>query len=136
MAKVKSTNNFKLEQVFVLWRQKDKKGNYFLSNPTLVGFYNTKKKNPKEPDLRVFEKDADGKIGKEEKYSLWCNVSKDGKRKYLTGKVGEKRVVGFITKNPENEKVPYLSVYYSDDVKEEPKVEQPSLDMASVEVPF
>ena len=107
---------FKMEQVCALWKQTSKSGNeYFsgkLEHGTKVnGFYNTDKKNPKEPDLRIYPVGEDKKMAKEPVISMWVNVSKT-KSKYLTGKLGEKRVVGFISKS-ENEKAPYLNIYFS-----------------------
>ena len=99
----------KMEQVFALWKNKSKSGlEYFTGSDgkmKLVAFYNGKKKNPKEPDLRVYPVDADGNAEKEELVSMWCNVSKSGK-KYLTGKLAGQRIIGFINENPKNEKQP------------------------------
>lgn len=118
---------FKLEQVLVLWKHKSKKtGNEFFSGyyvknegqeqEELVGFYNTDKKNPKEPDLRIYKSDDT----KKEFISLWVNASANG-RQYLTGKFKGKRIVGFINKG--GNKAPYISVYYSD--QNEQKQEEP-----------
>lgn len=112
---------FKLEQAFAMWKNKSKDGKKtYLSSNGLIGFYNTKKKNPKEPDLRVYYKDVKGEImtddeGKEIVVcSLWCNVSEKTKKKYLTGTYEGQKVVGFINES-KNEKAPYLSVYYRED---------------------
>lgn len=111
----------RMEQVFALWKAKTKKGRTYLTGKTaegtqLVGFFNTNKKNPNEPDARIYlSKDM-----KEEYCSLWCNVSDKG-NKYLSGKVDGKRVIGFINGNVESKR-PYISVYYSENglkVKEE-----------------
>lgn len=109
---------FTLEQVFALWRQKSKDGKktYFsgkIGDEYLTGFYNTNKQNPKEPDIRIYKRDEEGNLSKEEFVSLWCNAKENGK-KYLTGKIDGKRVVGFINSSG-NEKAPYISVYWSDD---------------------
>ena len=113
---------FKMEQVCALWKQKSKSGNEYFSGSLSNGvranaFYNTDKKNPKEPDLRIYPIGEDKKMAKEPVLSMWVNVSKT-KSKYLTGKLGEKRVVGFIN-NGKNEKAPYISIYFSTDRKEE-----------------
>lgn len=108
---------FKMEQAFALWKNTSKSGSEYFTGSDgktkLVAFYNGKKKNPKEPDLRVYAQDKDGKAEKDELVSLWVNVSKNGK-KYLSGKLGEKRLVGFINENAK-EKQPYVSVYFSDE---------------------
>ena len=114
------TKKATLEQVFALWRRTSKAGKSYFTGKVTIGengkqlraFFNTDKKNPKEPDLLIYEY-TDNKISKEEFCSMWCNATNNGK-KYLTGKLGEKRIVGFIY-NGDNEKAPYLSVYYSDD---------------------
>lgn len=116
---------FNLEQVFALWRQKTKDGKktYFsgkIGEEYLTGFYNTKKQNPKEPDIRIYKRDEEGNLAKEEFVSLWCNVTKNGK-KLLSGKIDGKRVIGFINTSG-NEKAPYISVYWADET-ETPKDE-------------
>ena len=113
---------FTMEQAFAMWRKTSKAGKPYFTGKTkdayLVGFYNGKKQNPKEPDIRIYEQDKDGNTSKEEYVSLWCNVSKNGK-KYLSGKIGEKRVVGFINEKADGNR-PYFSVYYSEgDLKKE-----------------
>lgn len=118
------------EQVCALWKSQSKDGKTYFTgkvsatNENLTGFYNTNKKNLKEPDLRVYLRDEKGNLSKETFLDLWCNPTKKGK-KILSGKLNEKRVVGFINENG-NEKAPYISVYVSDDLpaaseKEEPK---------------
>lgn len=118
----------KLEGVFALWKKKSKNGGVYFSGKTeggsfLTGFYNTEKKNLKEPDLRVYAKDSEGDLSEEPFCSLWCNATKNGK-KLLSGKVDGKRVIGFI-KADASEKQPYISVYYSDE-SEAPKEEKKS----------
>ena len=41
----------------------------------LVGFFNGKKQNPKEPDVRIYKVDSECKAVKEEYCSLWTNAS-------------------------------------------------------------
>ena len=103
-------------QVFALWKKQSKEGKPYFSGKVgklnLVGFYNLNKKNLKEPDLRVYYVNEDGKAG-EEYISLWCNTSEKG-NKYLSGKIGENRVTGFFNeKATEENKRPYISVYFS-----------------------
>jgi hypothetical protein len=43
--------------------------------------------------------------------------SNDNGKQWLTGKFNDKKVVGFIYKG-DNEKRPYISVYYQEDKKE------------------
>jgi uncharacterized protein (DUF736 family) len=110
---------FKLTQVFAMWKRQSKNGNTFFSGKDeegkkIRGFYNTKKQNPKEPDIRIYHVAEGGKLEKEVFVSLWCNAKDNGK-KYLSGKIDGKRVVGFInTKATAENKQPYFSVYWSD----------------------
>lgn len=121
-----------LQGVFALWKRTSKDGKKtFFSGQTedksayLTAFYNTNKKNLKEPDLRVYMQDGDGDFMKDDEgktieyCSLWVNATKKGEKKYLSGKVDGKRVVGFIRENA-TEKQPYISVYFSDE-QEKPK---------------
>lgn len=135
----------KMEQVVAIWKKKSKNGTAFFSGhigadkaDKCVGFFNTKKKNPKEPDLRIYRTDKDGKAEKEEYISLWCNVSKKG-TKYLTGKLAGTSVVGFIN-NKEDSKAPYVSVYYREDRPKEEAAVQETIKYEEVganeELPF
>ena len=121
-------------QVLALWKKtsKDGKKSFFTGACNekecyLTAFYNTNKKNLKEPDLKIYARDDENNLSKEPILSLWCNASKNGK-KYLTGKMDGKRVVGFINGNG-NEKAPYISVYWSDEeekteTKSEPQTQE------------
>lgn len=143
-----TTNNatqkkeFTLKPVFVLWKKKSKDGkkSYFTGSCDdrecyLTAFYNTQKQNPKEPDIRVYERDKDGNLSKDVFVSLWCNVTKNGK-KILSGKIDGKRVIGFINQNAK-EKQPYVSVYWSDDEKQEKKEEKyVEIKQEDIDLPF
>jgi len=115
---------FNLEQVFAMWKETAKSGTTYFTGyykgQSLRGFYNTEKKNPNEPDVKIYTTNDEGKLSKEPLLSLWCNATDEGK-KYLSGKLKDNRVVGFINEkaNAENRQ-PYFSVYYSDD-KERPE---------------
>lgn len=128
MSNATATEKKKLEGVCALWKRKSKDGKkvYFSGctedrKTQLTGFYNTEKKNMKEPDLRIFTRDEEGKLSPEPFVSLWCNSTKKGK-KILSGKIDGKRVVGFINEKG-SEKAPYISVYWSDE-SEAPKTEE------------
>ena len=126
--KTDNKKEMKMEQVFALWKNTSKSGNEYFTGSDgkqkLVAFYNGKKKNPKEPDLCVYHVDAEGKAEEKELVSMWCNVSKSGK-KYLTGKLCDRRIIGFINESPKNEKQPSVTVYFSEDAKQEIKEEKP-----------
>ena len=137
---------FNMEQVMTMWLKKGKSGTMFVTGvdaagSKIIGFFNGKKQNPKEPDVRIYYLDENGKAEQEEYTSLWMNVSKNDK-KYLSGKIGTQKVVGFINnKAKANGKVPYFSVYISNaeppkkkEEKEEPFMNIP--DNIDEELPF
>lgn len=112
-----------LKKVLALWKRTSKNGKAYFSGKVddgtfendfnVTAFYNTDKKNLKEPDLKIYARDDEGNLSKEPLLSLWCNPTKNGK-KVLSGKLDGKRVVGFINEKA-SEKQPYISVYYSND---------------------
>lgn len=108
---------FTMKEVMVLWLKKSKSGRKYLCGSLkedgtyLIGFINTIKKKPKEPDIRIYQQDD----LEECVLSLWCNVSKDGKKKYFTGTYGVTKVVAFINKKATVDgKVPYIKIYESE----------------------
>lgn len=128
---------FKLNQLLALWKQKSKSGTSYytgkLMGTKVVGFLNGKKKNPKEPDIRLYYVDSEGKAEKDECMSLWVKVSKAG-AKYLSGKYEDKYVTGFI-RNNDNEKAPYITVYYSEELNSNSEEKTETVDEAD-ELPF
>ena len=129
---------FSMKQILTMWLKSTKdKSNTYLSGQTaegvyLVGFINSFKKNPKEPDIRIYKVNAEGKAEKEEYTSLWVNVSKAG-NKYISGKIGDIKVVGFISpKGGVDTNIPYFSIYES----EEKPAEVPEAEPENTTVPF
>ena len=109
---------FDLTQAFVLWEDTSKAGRKYLNGRTseeldstkLVGFYNTNKKNPKEPDIRIYVEDSKGE--REEVCSLWENISKNETR-YLTGITNEQeKIIAFYNNVEEHPNRPYIRAYY------------------------
>lgn len=145
MANQNKTQQFNLEQAFALWPAKGKNGaTYFTGNAgdtRIVAFTNGKKKNPKEPDIRLYTKAKDKLV---DFGSLWCNVSEKGgqAKKYMSGSlINNKKVVGFINEQKEGSKRPYISGYYSAagaDQKQpqEPQQEKFEEATASFDLPF
>lgn len=130
---------FEMKPVFAMWLKESKKGSKYLSGKLedgtwVRGFFNGKKSNPKEPDVRIYKQTEGGDLEKTEYTSLWVNVSKAGK-KYLSGKVDGKKVVGFIIEKAEvNGKRPYFSVYWSE---AEPKEKQETMkEVEYSDIPF
>lgn len=108
----------KLSEAFVLWKHKAKSGldyfkGYDLNKIKLVAFFNSNKKNPKEPDVRIYTVNVEGKQDKEVA-SLWEYVSKNNKR-YLTGSTDEKEKLVAFYGNEEDEKKPYIRAYFKED---------------------
>lgn len=110
-----------LKEAFVLWLKTSKSGNQYLNgyvsdhkDMKLVAYFNTDKKNPKEPDVRVYEsiKDKDGNYKKSEKEiaSLWTNTSEKD-TKYLSGYADKDKLVGFYG-DEHKELRPYIRCYY------------------------
>lgn len=119
---------FNLKQAVTLWIYKSKKGSKYLSGVTaegekVTGFFNKDKQNPKEPDIRLYTRDNEGNTSKDVFLALWCNVKDGSDKKYLSGKIGDKRVVGFFNSKAEIDGViPYINIYFSED-QEQLKVE-------------
>lgn len=108
-----------LKEAFALWTNTAASGSEYLTGKCddikLVGFFNTKKKNEKEPDIRIYSTDEKGNRSEEAVASLWKNMSKGGKY-YLSGTDNEnKKLVGFYNDNIiEFPNRPYIRVYYSE----------------------
>ena len=109
---------FNLLEAFVLWESTSKAGRKYLTGRTseqkdyleLVGFYNTNKKNPKEPDIRIYVTDKEG--NQEEVCTLWENISKNETR-YLTGTTNEnEKIIAFYNNVEEHPNRPYIRAYY------------------------
>ncbi len=121
--KKEERKEFDLKESFALWEHVSKMGNKYLSGSTnpevneslkLVGYYNTNKKNPNEPDIRVYSLNAEGQNDKEVA-DLWENQSVEGKR-YLSGKDEDNcKLVGFYNETTkENPNRPYIRVYFKE----------------------
>lgn len=126
------------KEVCALWLKDSKRGTgKYLEGKNLVGFINGKKKNPKEPDLRIYTKDSEGNLSKEPFLSLWCQVGKSGV-KYFSGKLKDKWVVGFINDIKVNDKRPYISIYFQDEkpAKVESKPEEIKTEVKNDDLPF
>lgn len=146
MATTKTTNTTEVKEakefakpIILLWKEKGKKGTSFLKSKYYTGFYNTRKKNPNEPDVRIYKNLAEGGISQEEYASLWCNVSEKTGNKYLGGHLTDDKAVkliGFIKKEKKNEKQPDVEIYLQEEferynpkqegaIKQESKQEKP-----------
>lgn len=134
------TKNSNAKPVFTLWKNTSKKGGSYFTGKGIKAFYNTKKSNPKEPDLRIYKVDEKGSLEKKELVSMWCNISKDGSKKYLSGKYEDgQKLIGFINEGATAEnKQPYIRIFFANDLdKKEAKEEPvPALQTAENDLPF
>ena len=114
---------FNLEEAFVLWMKEDKSKKIYYSGKlsctekdiAIVCYPNGKKKNPKEPDYRVYLSTKKGEDLGKEIASLWTKTSKKGVQ-YLSGKDDEDEyLTGFVTPNCKpGDKMPAFRVYFSE----------------------
>lgn len=120
--KTEEKKEFDMKECFVLWKSKAKSGLDYLTGKTpegikLVAYYNSNKKNPNEPDVRVYALNEDGKIEEKPAASVWENIGKNEKR-YLSGTTNEnEKIVGWYSK-VEDEKKPYIRVYYKENTND------------------
>lgn len=118
-SEVKQEIKKELKEAFVLWKNDTPKGSYlsgyttFDSNKVkLVGFFNTKKENPNQPDFRIYY--TDGKGTKTDlAVSLWENIGKNETR-YLTGSTSDnEKIIAFYGKEHQ-EMRPFIRAYFKD----------------------
>ena len=103
-----------LRECLVLWKNVSKNNVEYLKgyisneeHKEIVGYFNTNKKNPKEPDIRIYCEVDDKTV--EEICSLWDSISKNNTR-YLTGKTNEdERIIAFYDGSGNR---PYIKAYY------------------------
>lgn len=135
------TMTVKLDAALTLWREQSTKGKVYFKGTAgdtkVIAFYNTYKENPKEPDLRIYDRENFEKkvpaIG-----SFWVNVSGKGKN-YLTGKLNGKKVVCFINENDneDGKKRPYIKGYFRTDKPAEKEETVPvQTEIKSEKLPF
>lgn len=113
----KANINNDLKEAFALWAKKKGDKEWYSGKTSgddsinIVAFKNTNKKNPKQPDITVYEQKEAGEE-KPELASLWQNESKAGKL-YYSGYTNEKeKLIAFINQDTQNGKYPAIRVYY------------------------
>lgn len=118
MKKGKETKK-ELESAFSLWENVGKNKKEYLTgidcnDHKLLGFYNTDKRNEKEPDIKVYELNDKNEIGVNVA-SLWKNESKDKQVKYLSGVTSDnEKIVAFYNDDTSNNK-PLIRAYFKDE---------------------
>ena len=114
----KEVKDSNLIELMSLWLHKSKDGFRYLTGVAkdeeefkVLGFFNTKKEKDTDPVVKIYEEvDKDQELG-DVLVTLWDHVSKSG-NKYMTGKDNENtNVVAFYGKENE-EKRPYIRIYY------------------------
>lgn len=110
--------NDKLLECFALWENKKGDTVYYTGKTSgekpvrLVAFVNKDKKNPKQPDINVYEQVEKGKE-KPEIATLWINKSKAGKQYYAGNDNEGEKLVGFDNEDTQDGKYPAIRVYFS-----------------------
>ena len=117
-----STTKEQLKEAFALWENKKGDSIYYTGKTSdakpvrVVAFINDSKKNPKEPDIRVYEQVEKGQK-KPDLASLWESKSKAGKV-YFSGSTNDnEKLVAFINDDTQGGKYPSIRVYFSNDSK-------------------
>lgn len=118
MKTTKTAPKSELKEAFALWENTKNGGVYYTGKTSeedsirLVAFRVTEKKNPKQPDLQVYEQVEKGEE-KPQVASLWLNKSKAGKE-YYSGATNEKeKLVAFINEDTQGGKYPSIRAYYA-----------------------
>ena len=114
--KEENKKEFDLQECFTLWIQESKNGvkymsGYDFNKNRIVAFFN-KKANDKQPSIRIYDVNEEGKIGKEELITLWDEVFKSGKSG-LSGYTNENEgIIAFYNSDETETKRPYIIGYF------------------------
>ena len=108
---------FDLNECFTLWSNTSKEGNKYLTGydfnkNRIIGFYN-KKANEKQPAIRIYGVDEEGKTTAEEIITLWDTTFKTSGKAGLSGYTNEKEnIIAFYGDESETKK-PYIKGYFA-----------------------
>lgn len=119
--KKEEKEKFDLEECFTLWQNTSKEGNIYLTGydynkNRIIGFYN-KKLNDKQPTIRIYGVDEEGKTTQEEIIILWDTTFKTSGKDGLSGYTNEKENVIAFYGDEKDTKRPYIRGYFSKDNK-------------------
>lgn len=119
--KTEEKEKFDLQECFTLWRNTSKEGNVYLTGydfnkNRIIGFYN-KKLNDKQPTIRIYGVDEEGKTTQEEIITLWDTTFKTSGKDGLSGYTNEKENVIAFYGDEKDTKRPYIRGYFSKDNK-------------------
>ena len=119
--KSKNTNiNKDLKEAFALWERKKGDIVYYSGKTSgddsisIVAFTSKAKKNPAQPDVRVYEQAEKGEE-KQELAVLWINQSKAGNTYYSGYTNAKEKIIGFLNQDTKDGKYPTIRVYYKSD---------------------
>lgn len=112
---------FDLNECFTLWLNTSKEGNKYLTGydfnkNRIIGFYN-KKANDKQPSIRIFGIDDEGKTTSEEIITLWDTTFKTSGKDGLSGYTNEKENIIAFYGDEKDTKKPYIKGYFAKDNK-------------------
>lgn len=118
----KANINNDLKEAFALWERKKGDKVYYSGKTSgdspinIVAFIETVKKNPNQPDIKVYEQAEKGEE-KQELASLWQHQSKAGKT-YYSGNTNEKeKLIAFVNQDTKDGKYPAIRVYFKQDAE-------------------
>jgi hypothetical protein len=119
--KKEEKEKFDLKECFVLWLNTSKEGNKYLTgydfnNNKIMGFFN-KKANDKQPSVRIYGLDDEGKITKEEIIVLWDTKFKTSGKDGLNGYTNEKEGIIAFYGDEKDTKRPYIKGYFTKEYK-------------------
>lgn len=114
--KEEKKEKFDLQECFTLWLNTSKEGNKYLTGydfnkNRIIGFYN-KKANDKQPSIRIYGVDDEGKMS-EEIITLWDTKFKTSGKAGLSGYTNEKENLIAFYGDEEDSKRPYIKGYFS-----------------------
>ena len=112
---------FDLKECFTLWSNTSKEGNKYLTgydfnNKRIIGFYN-RKANDKQPSIRIYGVDDEGKTTKEEIITLWDTTFKTSGKSGLSGFTNEKEGIIAFYGDEKEAKRPYIKGYFTKENK-------------------
>ncbi len=112
---------FDLNECFTLWLNTSKEGNKYLTGydfnkNRIIGFYN-KKANDKQPSIRIYGVDEEGKTTQEEIITLWDTTFKTSGKDGLSGYTNEKENIIAFYGDETDTKRPYIKGYFAKDNK-------------------
>lgn len=112
---------FDLNECFTLWLNTSKEGNKYLTgydfnHNRIIGFYN-RKQTDKQPSIRIYGVDEEGKTTQEEIITLWDTTFKTSGKAGLSGYTNEKENIIAFYGDEKDTKRPYIKGYFAKDNK-------------------